>query len=113
MCLTRRYLALHNYSISVTDVVNQISRPAEKASYVAAEEAYSTTDAGSTADFIYYLKTGMLMLKDASLLMFCMQGVSGLPHCSVCKSYVCKPAWPHNPDFSGLVFRLVMHQTWD
>ncbi|KAL3142981.1 hypothetical protein ABBQ38_003263 [Trebouxia sp. C0009 RCD-2024] len=56
-----RYLALHNYSISVTDVVNQINRPAEKASYVAAEKAYSTTDAGSTADFIYYLKTGMLM----------------------------------------------------
>ena len=53
-----RWLALHNSSISVTDVINQINRPAEKAVYKAAQAALSTSLYGSTQNFIDYIQKG-------------------------------------------------------
>ncbi|DBB14631.1 TPA: hypothetical protein ACH3X3_004893 [Trebouxia sp. C0006] len=53
-----RWLALHNSSLSVTDVINQINRPSEKQSYQAAAMTSSTSVYGSTENFVQYLKYG-------------------------------------------------------
>lgn len=53
-----RWLALHNSSISVTDLIEQINRPAEKAAYQAAQDSLSTSIYGSTQNFVEYIKTG-------------------------------------------------------
>ena len=50
---------MHNSSISVTDLIDQINRPAEKAAYQAAQDSLSTSLYGSTQNFIEYIKTGL------------------------------------------------------
>ncbi len=61
-----RWLALHNSSLSVTDVINQINRPSEKQSYQAAALTSSTSVYGSTENFVQYLKYGKLCSTDNS-----------------------------------------------
>ncbi len=55
-----RWLALHNSSLSVRSLIDQINRPSEKASYQAAASTYSTSLYGSTENFVQYIKSGAL-----------------------------------------------------
>lgn len=56
-----RWLALHNSTLSVRALIEQINRPSEKASYEAAASTYSTTEYGSTENYVNYLKIGMFL----------------------------------------------------
>ena len=49
---------LHNYSMSVPQLISQINRPAEKALYIESLATYSTTNQGSEENYIDYLKFG-------------------------------------------------------
>lgn len=62
-----RWLALHNSTLSVREVIEQINRPSEKASYEAAVQSNSTTLYGSTDNFVQYLKFGMFCAHDLTL----------------------------------------------
>lgn len=53
---------MHNSTLSVTDVIDQINRPAEKASYQAAADTLSTSLYGNTQNFIEYIQTGLPLL---------------------------------------------------
>ena len=53
-----RWLYLHNYTISVPQLISQINRPAEKASYQEGLATYSTTNQGNEENYIDYLKFG-------------------------------------------------------
>lgn len=59
-----RWLALHNSTLSVRDIIEQINRPAEKAVYEAAVRTNSSMLYGSTENFVQYLKFGMFCAHD-------------------------------------------------
>ena len=63
-----RWLALHNSTLSVREVIEQINRPAEKASYEAAASTNSTSLYGSTENFVQYLKFGMFWADHQNLV---------------------------------------------
>lgn len=103
-----RWLALHNSSISVTDLIEQINRPDEKAAYQAAQDSLSTSIYGSTQNFIEYIKIGMLLLFALQLwlgaLSFSADTVSTYATSSLAAAFVqaeamqsCTAlAWQHN-----------------
>ena len=53
-----RYMYLHNYTMSVPQLISQINRPAEKADYLESLATYSTTNQGNEENYIDYLKFG-------------------------------------------------------
>ena len=56
--ICRRWLLLHNYTLSVPEVYNMINRPALKNSSEMAIMANSSTNAGSIENYMYYLQVG-------------------------------------------------------